>query len=197
MEVSKYLNEKIILENLKESDYSYKQIIETHIKEGIEITQSFLRLDSDSFTEFVSFIRESYNNGTYIPVSESCVYIMENLRTGDDGMLSVGDGNYKKVKMDLPSRNSTKPKEKSFKVYRPTERKHENGLPIVKIIRWGLNDDNGRTMVKNDDKERSKSFYARHKCSTVSDRNTPKWWACKAPELFGDVLKLSGGKAKW
>lgn len=175
---------------------NHKNIILEHASDGISISESYLRIGSEGYSELVEAYRNAFEANKYVPTDYSDIMILEKLQSGKKGMLKTDSG-WKKVDIDIPSRNSTNPSEKSFKVYRATDKKHENGLPKVKTIKWGMNEKSGRSAVKNDDKDASKSFYARHKCSTVSDKNTPGWWACKAPELFGDKLKLAGGKTRW
>ena len=46
----------------------------------------------------------------------------------------------------------------------------------VRLIRFG---DPNMTIKKNQPKRR-KSFRARHKCDTATDKTTPRYWSCKA-----------------
>ena len=46
----------------------------------------------------------------------------------------------------------------------------------VKIVRFG--DQN--MSIKKDNPERRKSFRARHKCDTATDKFTARYWSCKA-----------------
>lgn len=58
----------------------------------------------------------------------------------------------------------------------------------VVIVRFG----DPLMSIKRDDPERRKSFRARHKCDTASDKTTPRYWSCKfweADESVTDLLK--------
>lgn len=46
----------------------------------------------------------------------------------------------------------------------------------VKIVRFG----DPKMTIKKHNPKRRKSFRARHKCSTATDRTTPRYWSCKA-----------------
>jgi len=46
----------------------------------------------------------------------------------------------------------------------------------VKLVRFGDPD----MEIKADNPERRKSFRARMKCDTATDKFTPRYWACKA-----------------
>lgn len=188
---------KNLFEHLTESfSKESKEVIHEHLANNIGIYESYLRIGSTSFDDLCETYRFAYEKKQWIPTNKADQTVMEKLQTGKKGMLKTDSG-WTKVSIDIPMRNSTKPSEKSFKVYRATDKKHENGLPKVKTIKWGMNEKSGRSAVANDDKDAANSFFARHKCSTVKDKNAPGWWACYAPELFGDKLKLAGGKTRW
>lgn len=46
----------------------------------------------------------------------------------------------------------------------------------VKIVRFG----DPKMSIKKSNPARRKSFRARHKCSTATDKTTPRYWSCKA-----------------
>jgi hypothetical protein len=171
------------------SKFKFKAIIKDHLFHGISITNSYLRMGSESWCELVNFYRE--NKSKDLEFSGNDKIITDKLETGKPAYYK-DRGHWVKVKLDLPSVDIHKGKR--FKVYRRTAREHE-GLPVAKIIRFGSSADN--LQIKNDDKSRSDSFWARHKCDLKKDKNTAGWWACYAPELFGDILKLKGGKNRW
>ena len=91
----------------------------------------------------------------------------------------------KSVALDSPTR-TPKGDNKKYQVYINSGKKDKDGKVVAKKIRWG--DPNLR--VKNYDKKASKSFRARHKCSTKSDRTTPGWWACNVHK-YAKQLGLS------
>ena len=46
----------------------------------------------------------------------------------------------------------------------------------VKLIRFG----DANMTIKKSNPARRKSFRARHKCSTATNKLTPRYWSCKA-----------------
>lgn len=164
----------------------YTNALLYHESTKLPLTDSFLSKTSPEWSQLVNRYREEE---TYY--SEKDKLLLTELHTGKEGYLIKGNVKLK-VKLDLPKIEIYKGKK--FVVYRPTD-KLEDGLPIVKVLRFGSSDSN--LVIKNDDPNRSKNFWARHKCDLKKDKNTPGWWACYAPELFGDILKLNGGKERW
>ena len=79
----------------------------------------------------------------------------------------------KKVTLNKPSR-ITKGEpgygRKKSKVYV----KNKNG----KVIKVMFGDPNME--IRKDNPEARKSFRARHKCDTATDKTTPRYWSCKA-----------------
>lgn len=167
----------------------YSALINHHLSNNISITNSFLRMGSDSWCDLVCYYR-NYNKEDRSYSSNDNV-IVNKLETGKKAYYKE-NGSWKIVKLDLPEVHVHNGKR--FRVFRSTSRMHED-LPVAKVIRFGSADSN--LQIKNDDKTRSDSFWARHKCDLKKDKNTPGWWACYAPELFGDILKLKGGKTRW
>lgn len=181
-----------ILENKK-----YKALIKQHIFEhGINIIDSPLRIDSESFSELVNTARELFENGLYQPSTENEMFILEKLDTGKEGIY-IDDGKRKQVKLDLPQENPNRTKDKKrFVVYRAGEKTDdESGLPIARKILFSSWDKG--LDINNDDEGSVNSFWARQQCDKKKDPNAAGWWACYAPEMFGDKLKLRGGKSRW
>lgn len=181
------MNKRLIAEH-RYSKSEFYDIIIHHIDHNIPINESVMRLGSESFTEYVCFVRELYEDGFYEPINEHERFLMERLSTGSKG---VYDG--KEVVLDTPFR--LRGDKKEFGVYRPskTGKKDDKGRRKAVLVKWG----DPNLPVRNDDKDASKSFWARHKCDTKTDQYTAGWWACYAPQKFGDVLKLKGGKSRW
>lgn len=50
----------------------------------------------------------------------------------------------------------------------------KNAAGKVVIVRFG----DPNLSIKRDDPERRKSFRARHKCDTATDKTTPRYWSC-------------------
>jgi hypothetical protein len=165
------------------------KILKYHNENKIGISNSSMRFDSESFKLLAVTIRNLFENKSYTPFNDEDKFLLEKLYTGKKGVYKG-----KEVVLDLPFilRND----KKEFGVYRPSKTKakdKENGLPKAVIVKFG--DPNLR--VINEDEDASKNFFNRHKCSLKNDKYTAGWWSCYAPELFGDVLKLKGGKNRW
>lgn len=187
---------KLLTDILKK--YAHQKVIHEHlIEHGISITKSPLRVDSDSYLELVECARELYENGLWTPDTSTDQLILEKLDTGKMGILISDSKRRTKVKLDLPIENTNRSKDhKRFVVYRATDKKdEETGLPIVKKIKFSSWD--SKLDINNDDEGAVKSFWARQQCDKKTNPDTAGWWACYTPELFGDKLKLRGGKSRW
>lgn len=73
----------------------------------------------------------------------------------------------RKVSLNKPFRTPSGPKKSA--VYVKSGDK-------VKIVRFG----DPKMSIKKSNPARRKSFRARHKCSTATDKTTPRYWSCKA-----------------
>ena len=159
-----------------------------HIDNEIPLNHSIFRIGSDSWIELWNESRSLYKdlNVTTSNIFESI--ILEKLYTGKKGIYKGEE-----VLLDVPFVLTKDTKE--FGVYRPNKalKQDSNGLYKAIILKWG--DPNLR--VRNEDIEASNNFWARHKCDLKTDTYTSGWWACYAPQLFGDILKLKGGKNRW
>ena len=169
----------------------YSAIIKDHLFNEISITDSYLRMGSDSWCELVNFYRENKDTEKFYSASSPDKVITGKLETGKPAYYK-DSGTWKKVRLDLPQIQEHKAKK--FVVYRKTLRLHE-GLPVAKAVRFGSSDP--KLQIKNNIEARSKSFWARHRCDLKVDKDTAGWWSCYSPELFGDILKLKGGKNRW
>lgn len=74
----------------------------------------------------------------------------------------------KKVKLNDPFRLNDD-SGKKFGVYV----KNEKGSVV--LIKFG----DPNMEIKRDNPKRRKSFRARHKCDTATDKTTPRYWSCK------------------
>lgn len=184
--LSKYITEKL----------QFPKIVMHHLQEGISFKDSFLRVDSESYAETLRTARQLYEDGKWEPTTNEDRMIVEKLNSGDKAIFKSNDRR-KEVKVDIPMPNPDRTIDKKrFIVYRKTDKKdEESGLPIAKKIKFGSW--HGNLDINNDDEGAVKSFWARQQCSKKSDPDTAGFWACYAPELFGDVLKLRGGKSRW
>jgi len=73
----------------------------------------------------------------------------------------------RKVSLNKPFRTPSGPKKSAVYVKAGDK---------VKIVRFG----DPKMSIKKSNPARRKSFRARHKCSTATDKTTPRYWSCKA-----------------
>ncbi len=159
------------------------ETLDYHINEGFSLANSVLMTGSDKYHEFINFAREKHSNGE-ISVNESDRFILENLRTGEKAMWKPRGGKPQEVVLHSPERGNLAGRK--FYVFVPTDKKdEESGLPLARIL--GFGDPNAT--IKNEDPARSKSFLARHKCSTKKDTNTAGFWSCNV-HMYWKALGL-------
>jgi hypothetical protein len=65
----------------------------------------------------------------------------------------------------------------------------------VKKIEFG--DEKGGLTSKINDKDAARSFAARHKCETKTDKTKPGYWACRLPKYAKDLGLKGGGSYFW
>jgi|TARA_B110000977_G_scaffold101467_1_gene132957 hypothetical protein len=65
----------------------------------------------------------------------------------------------------------------------------------VKKIEFG--DEKGGLTSKIGDKDAAKSFAARHKCDTKTDKMKAGYWACRLPKYAADLGLKGGGNYFW
>jgi hypothetical protein len=65
----------------------------------------------------------------------------------------------------------------------------------VKKINFG--DKKGGLSSKINDREAAKSFAARHKCETKTDKTSAGYWSCRLPKYAKDLGLKGGGSYFW
>lgn len=177
----------------------FPEVVKDHFDNNISLSESYLRLDSDSYAELLQTARKLYENGEFKPTSIGEQLIVEKLNSGDKAIFK-GDGKNRQVKLDIPAPNPSRTEDgKRFIVFRKTDKvDEESGLPFARAIKFGSWDGAGGNLdINNDDPKAVKSFWARQNCDSKKDPESAGFWACYSPEMFGDVLKLRGGKERW
>jgi hypothetical protein len=202
---SKIMNEGIKLKNgtLNESRTIISEDLKYHIEKGLSLNQNVFRNGSESYYNLINECRELFNNGI-IELNEKDKELVEsdlgkkvntthgwvhldspfNLEEIDEtletwGRMCESEYKGKKVKLNKPFRSSSGGKKYAVYVKNP-----ESGN--VKLIRFG---DSGMRVGTNN-KERVKSFVARHKCHEKKDKTKASYWACRLPQ-YG-LVKYSG-----
>jgi len=82
---------------------------------------------------------------------------------------SLSEAEYKGKKVTLNKPFRTPKAQKKFGVY------VKNDKGNVVLVRFGDPD----MEIKRDDPENRKSFRARHKCDSATDKTSPKYWSCQ------------------
>lgn len=201
----KTMNEGIKLKNthLNESRMIISEDVKYHIENNLSLNQNVFRIGSESYYNLISECRDLFNKGVIelnekdrelvesnlgerVKTTHGWVYldspftlneIDETLETW--GRMCEAEYKGKKVKLNKPFRSSSGGKKYAVYVKNP-----ESGN--VKLIRFG--DSNMRVGTAN--KERVKSFVARHKCHEKKDKTKAGYWACRLPQ-YG-LVKYSG-----
>jgi hypothetical protein len=148
----------------------------------LTLSENMFRLYSDSYFDLINEVRELFINGD-INLNENDIWIIESdlgktsfLEDGtevyldvpflNEDILSEAEYRGKKVNLNKPFRTSGGPKK--FSVYV----KNDKG----NVVKVNFGDPNLK--IKNNDKKKSKSFRARHKCDQKKDKTTPGYWSC-------------------
>ena len=152
--------------------------LQKHLDMGLDLTNSFFRLGSKKYTEMFKEVKAYWAAGNPILKGPS-EWMVKHLDVGTEAVY-----NGEKVILDIPKRSG----KKKFIVYHDSGKRDKEGNIKAMKIEWG---DPTRT-VKNDQYDRSKSFWARHKCDTKAKQNPKKagFWACYGPTLFAKQLGL-------
>ena len=156
-----------------------------HIVNEIPLSENVFRIYSDKFFELINEVRNLYDKDL-ISLGEEDSWIMESdlgkkvlLENGEEvwldspmyeeeleEVLNEAKHRGKNVKLGSPFRTPGGPKK--FAVYVKTPK------GTVKKVTFG----DPNLKIKNANKDRAKSFRARHKCDQKKDRTTPGYWSC-------------------
>ena len=157
-----------------------------HIEEGLGLPDSFFRLGSKAYLKMFKEI-EAYWDKNNVILRGPTKWMIENLEVGTP---AIFDG--ERVFLDVPFRGG----QKKFIVYHNSGRTNSRGEIIAKKIEWG----DPNLTVKNDQYNRSKSFWNRQGCDGYYkksgkktrrlDPSTAGFWACYGPTLFASQLEL-------
>jgi hypothetical protein len=177
--------------------YSAIQHLDSNIKAGTPIRDCEFRIGSSGWNHYFKEARYRYEMGSITGLDSDDKIVLSFLETGDpavaydpinEKIAARGIYQGKSVSLDSPSR-TPKGDKKKFQVYVNSGRKNKDGRVVAKKIRWG----DPNLKIRNSDPEASKSFRARHQCSSKKDKKTPGWWACNV-HLFAKQLGLSSNR---
>ncbi len=160
--------------------------LQEHVKEGLGLPHTFFRLGSKAYLKLYKDL-EAYWDQDNVILRGPTKWMVENLEVGTP---AVYQG--ERVFLDVPFRGG----KKKFVVYHNSGKKDTEGEIIAKKIEWG----DPNLTVKNDQYDRSKSFWGRHGCDGYYKRSGKKtrkldpttagFWACYGPTLFAEQLEL-------
>lgn len=174
------------------SENSIRNMVKKDVSEGRELMECVFRMGSDAWCDYFKEARNMKSEGYKFCDNDNFILETDMGKIGislDKNELYEGKRRAKfqgkSVALDSPTR-TPKGDNKKFQVYINSGKKDKDGKVVAKKIRWG----DPNLKVKNYDKKASKSFRARHKCSTKSDRTTPGWWACNVGK-YAKQLGLS------
>ena len=150
------------------------------------IESNIYRVGSQKYFEYFLEKKKLYKENKLKVDNKFDIEILE----GDIGEYADYEG--KKVALDTPMFEEddvelNKPKRggpKKFYVY-----VKDPSTGNIKKVTWG---DTTGLKVKLDDPQARKSFAARHKCDTRTDKTKASYWACRLPK-YAKQLGLSGG----
>jgi len=160
--------------------------LQEHVKEGLGLPDTFFRLGSKAYLNLYNEI-EAYWDQDNVILRGPTKWMVENLEVGTP---AIYEG--ERVFLDVPFRGGRK----KFVVYHNSGRKNKDDEIVAKKIEWG----DPNLTVKNDQYDRSKSFWRRHGCdgyykksgkkTRKMDPSTAGFWACYGPTLFAAQLEL-------
>lgn len=165
--------------------------LDFHVKNSIPLVESVYRIESESWLELVNESRMLWINGELDLCADDIFLIstdagQKEMYEGEQVLLDVPfeifEAEYqgKKVNLNKPFRTRNAPRK--FAVYT------KNGSGKVVMVRFGQ----PGMAIKNYDKEASKSFRARHRCSDPGPRWKPRWWSCNV-HRYHKLLGLKSG----
>ena len=178
----------IKFKNYQKLERSVEIAVEWHITNNTPLVESVFRVGSEKYFEMWRHVRKLYQEN-HIQLNDVDKYIIENT---DIGEVVCSDGIYYPLDCPMVESEDTeqqelnKPKRggpKKFYVYVKTPEGN------IKKVTWG---DTTGLKVKMNDPEARKSFAARHKCDSQTDKTTAAYWACRTP-YYAKSLGLSGG----
>ena len=157
-----------------------------HIENNIPFAENIYRVHSEEFQKLFREARQLFNEGLLIELSSWDKTLLET---------DIGEFGYyedQRVPLDCPIQEEDKKTPPLNKPKRGGPKKFyvfvKDGDKIKKVT-WG---DTTGLSVKLKDPEARKSFAARHKCSTQTDKTSAAYWACRLPR-YAKQLGMSGG----
>lgn len=167
------------------------EAIAYHVSNDIPFSESVYRMHSDGFYQFFLEAKRLYQEGTLV-VEDS--FDRELLET-DIGEFGLYEG--AEVPLDAPfiAEEENQPIGKPMRGGPKKFYVFVKDGDRVKKVTFGDKggSSTGKTLTaKINDPEARRSFAARHKCSSQTDRTSAAYWSCRLPH-YAKALGLSGG----
>jgi hypothetical protein len=183
--ISKVLKEEFNPPMSLVKDVNVTKEMKYHLDNKINLSENIFRIYSEKYFDLINESRDLYDKNL-LRLNNEDIWLVES-DLGKKVLLENGDEVYldapiyeedlweiiteakhrgKNVKLNSPFRTPKGPKK--FAVYVKTPK------GTIKKVTFG--DPNLR--IKNTNKERAKSFRARHKCDQKKDRTTAGYWSC-------------------
>ena len=195
--LEEHLEKSLILK--EKTDIS--DALKYHIDNGMTLTRNIFRTYSEGYFDLVNEVRDLWMEnkielneedrlmvesdlGRKVKIGKEYIYLdapyIYETETEED-IINESKLHGKNVQLNKPHRTPGGPKK--FAVY--VKNKIGNGVKV------GFGDPNLK--VKNYNPKRAKSFRARHKCNTKTDRTTPGYWSCNVGR-YSKLLGLSSSR---
>lgn len=172
----------------KYTEFVSSNNLQYHIDNNISITESVFRIGSEAYLNLINEARALHERGE-IELCEEDKFIVENLKTGQKGTITI-NGKKKTVTLDDPHiRRKDEPSKMLFIVYRPHpsgKKDKETGLVKAMAIGFGQDTGPGKDDIrqKHQDPARRKQFLARHGCSKKTNMYASGWWSCNVHKFY-------------
>lgn len=171
----KWINEKIC-PTLVNENIEVSQALKSHLLSKIPLKETIST--SDNLEQLLEEAKDLYMNGDLDLSDEDVKFIYESEYSIEETDFipsnSLNEAEYqgRTVKLNKVMQGDVK----KFKVYV----KNDKGNVIKVNFGFGGKSAKGKVMkIKKDNPERRKSFRARHKCSTATDKTSARYWSCK------------------
>ena len=182
------------IENRFVKEEKLQKALEFHYENQIPLNENLFRPGSKMFFEFFEHVRKQVAEGNL-----TVDWVDQELLESDIGKFAMLE-NGTEVPLDLPffeeelteaeyqGRNVqlNQPKRGGSKKFYVYVKNPKTGK--IKKVSWG---DTTGLSVKSGNRERVRSFVARHKCKQKNDKTKAGYWACRTPRYKN--LGVKGG----
>lgn len=172
--------------------------LQYHLDNSIPLSENVYRIYSKEYFNLINEVRDLYNNNL-INLNQNDIWLVES-NLGEFDYLDNGSKVWLDVPFELPE-NLTEAVHRGKKVNLNSPFRTPGGskkfavyvkTPKGTIKKVTFGDPNLK--IKNSNKERAKSFRARHKCDQKKDKTTAGYWSCNVGR-YAKKLGLKSSKS--